>query len=758
MAILVELMNTTKHKPSELSPSGRIDPKWPQRGVGGIGRRDLLLGFVSGSALLLLRSVVRGQSVSGEDSTLISLAQDGYPHPLIGAPEDPSDWPAWRKALEKFREEARVKLHYTDALYRREEFGWVPSCFTCCFLMMNDERFLDARKGCYRVEPFLESEAKRFGGYDAVVLWQAYPRIGLDDRTQFDFYRDLPGGLGGLRDAVRRFHRSKVKVFLCYNPWDTGTRSGGEHHLETLTRMVGDLEADGIFLDTMDKAGGEFRERLDSIRKGVALEGEIALPMSSLHDHHLSWAQWFKDSPAPGVLRNKWFERRHMQHQISRWAEDHTDELHMAWMNGSGMMVWENVFGQWVGWSARDQSILRAMLPIQREFVSLFSGEDWIPLVPTEQAGVYASQWGRGDLRLWTLVNRTRGIAQGRLLAVEAQPGQSFFDLVSGQRVDGIMSDNRRILTGRIAPRGIGCFLAVTRRSRPRNLHSLLVCQRSLHRQRSEDSTSGKSEAIRTPVRRTRLFTQPPPGMARVPGTQCVMTVEFQVREVGFYAGHTTRPLTGSWLHQKSSFKREVSLSDFAMDETPVTNRQFAEFLEFSGYRPGMRENFLKHWVNGKIPADLEDHPVVYVTLDDARAYATWAGKRLPTEEEWQYAAQGPDTLAYPWGNTDDPGCRNGGEKGGTTPVRAYPGGRSPFGIYDLCGNVWELTESQHSDGRNRFLMLKGGSYYRANGSVWYFDGGPQPNRHLAKLLRFWPGVDRCGTIGFRCVVDLGLT
>ena len=145
----------------------------------------------------------------------------------------------------------------------------------------------------------------------------------------------------------------------------------------------------------------------------------------------------------------------------------------------------------------------------------------------------------------------------------------------------------------------------------------------------------------------------------------------------------------------------------------------------------------------------------MYVDLDDARSYARWAGKHLPTEEQWQYAAGGPTALAYPWGARFKPGCCNAGETGGTTPVLAFPNGRSPFGCYDMCGNTWEWTESQRSDGHTRFCMLKGGSWFQAKGSHWYADGGPQPTRHAAKFLLSWPGLDRCGTIGFRCVVDV---
>jgi hypothetical protein len=146
-----------------------------------------------------------------------------------------------------------------------------------------------------------------------------------------------------------------------------------------LARMVRDLNADGIFLDTMEKGAAGFRAKLDSIKPGIVLEGEGVPPLERMADHHASWAQHFQDSPAPGVLRHKWIERRHMQHQIWRWKFDHSAEIHTAWMNGSGVMVWENVFGAWVGWNARDRSLLRSMLPIQRRFVDLFCGDGWEP-------------------------------------------------------------------------------------------------------------------------------------------------------------------------------------------------------------------------------------------------------------------------------------------------------------------------------------------------------------------------------------------
>jgi len=308
---------------------------------------------------------------------------------IIRAPDDPKAWPAWRRQLKQWRAEARAKLRYDDSYYRQEAFAWTASDFACCFLMMCDLMFYDPEAGTYQVDSLLEYGRKEFGGFDSVVLWHAYPRIGFDQRNQFDFYRDMPGGLAALQSLTRTLHNHGVKVFIDYNPWDRGTRREENTDFDVLAELVQAMEADGIFLDTMQQAEA-LRDTLDASRSGAVLESELALPLSEVATHHMSWAQRFQDSHAPGVLRNKWFERRHMQHQIRRWDEDHTAELHTAWMNGSGMLVWENVFGSLKLWSPRDRSILRAMLPIQRRYRRLLSGEDWTPLVRTTPASIVA--------------------------------------------------------------------------------------------------------------------------------------------------------------------------------------------------------------------------------------------------------------------------------------------------------------------------------------------------------------------------------
>jgi formylglycine-generating enzyme required for sulfatase activity len=453
------------------------------------------------------------------------------------------------------------------------------------------------------------------------------------------------------------------------------------------------------------------------------------------------------------VLRAKWLESRHLQHQVRRWDRDHTAELHSAWMNGCGMMVWENVFGSRVPWSERDRSILRAMLPIQRRFAALFSGEGWTPLVPVPRTGQFASLWEGQGLRLWTLVNRTMQGIEGALLPVPALSRHRYFDLIAGKEIYPKLDGENVILTGGIPARGIGCFLSGPTQALSGDFERFLERQARLNLRSNFDAAVPPVTIKLKCVNPSRVHSRPPDGMVEVPAAKLELAIDMRVRECGFY--DATPPDGEVYEFQTRRFNRTVSFPRFAIDETPVTNAQFAQFLQASRYRPEYSENFLKHWRPGQPPPGKAEHPVVYVALEDARAYARWAGKRLPTEEEWQYAAQGRDGRLYPWGDHWEAGRCNETRTGQTTPVRAFGNGRSPFGCYDMCGNVWHWTESVRSDGRTRFCIIRGGSCYAAKGSNWYVDGGPRPVNFATKFLLLWPGLDRCSTVGFRCAADL---
>ena len=232
--------------------------------------------------------------------------------------------------------------------------------------------------------------------------------IGIDERNQFDFYRDVPG----IAELVAELQSRGIRVFVNYNPWDVGTRREPVADDVAIAELVRDLGADGVFLDTMKEAQQGLRAALDRVRPGIALEGESTLPLARVCDHQLSWAQWFSDSAVPGVLRARWFEQRHMLHHTRRWNRDHLEELHNAWLNGVGMLVWENVFGAWVGWNERDKELLRAIVSVQRAHAELLATGEWTPLAAASpDARVVASRWTDGETTLWALANRGEAYA-----------------------------------------------------------------------------------------------------------------------------------------------------------------------------------------------------------------------------------------------------------------------------------------------------------------------------------------------------------
>lgn len=130
-----------------------------------------------------------------------------------------------------------------------------------------------------------------------------------------------------------------------------------------------------------------------------------------------------------------------------------------------------------------------------------------------------------------------------------------------------------------------------------------------------------------------------------------------------------------------------VNTGAYRIDKYPVTNAQYARFVVATGHRPPL------HWDGGRIPPGLELHPVTMVSWYDANRYAAWAGKRLPTEAEWEKAARGADARRWPWGNEMDVSRLNTYYSvGSTTDVLRFPTGASPYGVLDMAGNVNQWT------------------------------------------------------------------
>ncbi|TDE99124.1 hypothetical protein EXU48_02805 [Occultella glacieicola] len=635
---------------------------------------------------------------SGERAEVLDEAK------ILAAPGTPANPPdqatlaAWRAQLHAWRRGARAR-YGTPSRYDDPAAAWASRCFTVAQVWLWDELFFDFDAQAFTPERFLDDARERFGGLDGVVLWHAYPVIGIDDRNQWDFY-DVPG----LAEAARALHEAGVAVFVDYNPWDTGTRRADGSDAVELAAVVRRLDADGVFLDTLKKADPDFVAALESARPGIGLEGESKLVTERIADHALSWAQWFADSEIPGVLRARWFERRHMQHHIRRWNRDHGAELRSAWLNGVGVMVWEVVFGVWVGWNDRDAATLRRMLPVQRTLHAWLTDGEWTPLIVCEPP-LYASAFDFGGVRLYTLVNTSAAdatyLARGR---------GSWLPLHDGDGVARPGPVEVTVPAGGIAalvrvPDGGAWPEEVAHLSRELAGQPPVADASFPHRRAVRLAAPEWTGPVAEPAAAAGLRS----GAVPVPAGERVLTVRFRQRETGMYDG---APYVEEWkplpprLHDQRTLERAVTIRPgVRVGALEVSATDYARFLEDIGEAPP----------SGGIGTG----SATGVSLARAREFAAWAGGRLPTEDEWQLAAARPGF-----------------------------GRRTPA--------VWNWTESEHSDGRTRFVMLKGGSEHVSQGSDWYTDGGVREPEFALKFLLPGLGVDASPSIGFRVCWDAG--
>jgi formylglycine-generating enzyme required for sulfatase activity len=665
----------------------------------------------------------------------------------------------WIRELTDWRREHLTRIGYNDANYRRPELQWAQRNFVHAQMMVEDRYFYDPVLGKYTIDRYLDDLEERFGGLDSVLLWYIYPNIGIDARNQFDLAHDLPGGIEGLRGAVADFHRRGVKVFLPTMPWDNGTRAQGEPDWNAIARLVKETGADGINGDTYNGVPRAFFDACDALGCPVVVQPESTISA----EEHLIWnvQSWGKKVPVdviPSVAKFKWLEPRHMINYENRWGRDRSNDLQYIFFNGVGYNAWENIWGIWNQFTPRDAAALRRIATLERKFAPLMVSLDWQPYAATLQAGVFASRFPGQGMTLWNLVNRNEYDVDGEQISVAHVQGACYYDAWNGVPLEPRIVGDRAVVTMSLEGRGYGALLALESGTQDLDLDAFLELMKGFARTPLNSlSTQWKSIPQRiVEIAKTDPMAEPPEGMIAIPAGD----FDFVVGGIEV-EGQTWEGVDFQYPWEKTArrgHRKWMQIRAFHIDRYPVTNAQFKRFLDDSRYEPRDAHNFLRDWVDGAPPQGWDAKPVTWVSIEDARAYALWAGKRLPHEWEWQYAAQGNDGRLYPWGNAwNDAAVPAVNRERRLLPpadVDAHPDGISPFGVMGMVGNVWQWTD-EYSDEHTRAAVLRGGSAYQPQTSHWYFPQAYRLDQH-GKYLLMAPCKDRSGCVGFRCVVDAG--
>jgi iron(II)-dependent oxidoreductase len=692
----------------------------------------------------------RGQQIPVPDCMNLHYAWDG----VLQAPCLTFTHDRWLRDLQHWRSERRIRVAYDPWRYELPALHWTQSSFIQPQMMVQDRYFYDPVAGRYTVDRYLDDLDRRYGGIDAVLIWSTYPNMGIDDRNQLEMVMSMPGGIDGVRKMVADFHRRGVRVLFPMMMWDEGTHPPPNSWPQDIAELMKQIDADGINGDTQDGVPLGFSVAAEKIGHPLAFEPEVSPSDEALSWNVMTWGQ-YSFPFIPMVDRFKWLETRHMVNISDRWNPDKTSDLQFTFFNGVGWESWENVWGIWIGITPRDAEATRRVAAIERGVAPFLVSPDWEPLYPTRNYGVYASRWPLGSDAVWTIVNRNSYDIAGQQMDVPVTAGIRYFDLYHGVELKPETDGQTAVLSFDMEASGYGAILATP--NEPGEAMKALM-QRMAAMTKEPLASFSHQPAIlpqsMVPIRPTSPASEAPEGMIKIPGG----LFDFEVVGTEIEGGGSPGvDVQYAWEDSPRRFhEKTMQVAPFYIDKYPVTNAQFKQFMDATNYMPKDSLNFLRDWKNGAYPVGWENRPVTWVSLEDARAYAQWAGKRLPHEWEWQLAAQGTDGRVYPWGNVwqfaNVPTPATGRTMPGPDPVDAHPAGASPYGVMDMVGNVWQWTD-EFVDEHTRAALLRGGEYYQPQGSIWYFPEAFRNDEH-SKLLLMAPGYDRSGGVGFRCVRD----
>lgn len=610
---------------------------------------------------------------------------------------------SWQQALTIAFQQRKIydKPSFDDAMYRREDLNWIRSAYVMHLVMAWDKEY-----------PELVDFAKRgkelYGGDDVICLWPTWPTLGVDPRNQFDMYRDLPGGLSGIRSMADSLHALGVKFFIAYNPWDTDTKK--EDHMKGLSALIRETNADGVVLDTKGESSKELQQAADDVKPGVIMYSEgmaVAKDMEGIVSGRVHNALYYP----PLLNLNKLINPQFAIFRVDEVNKEPIQrEYAVAFFNGYGTEINQFAPGH-PSWEKEQYRYLKRTTEILRSNSKVFTDGVLTPIVETKHDSIWVNKWEGKDKTVYTVFSlKPEGFA-GQLFSAKARDGYHFVDLWNHKEIrPGYVETNafHKKYLGTNNEGEVGCVAELPTlieyqlkgwklSVKGNNIRINGIVTNEMDLQRYEGDVviqifDGKELLDETIVTLT-------PGVPRlisevVKATSGSSKSMILVKGGSYHFKPTPRPDEFIAYPKTDTI---IGIKSFYIDKNVVTNSEFRKFNPAAN-----------------IPDNNE--PVVNISLEEAQAYAKSVGKRLPTEAEWQYAAE------------KNPG---------------------------IVGPVWQLTSDVYQSGSYTYIMMKGRSSFHPQSSWWYVQQAPKDPRYRQYLLRVSPGFERNSTVGFRCVKDL---
>jgi hypothetical protein len=302
---------------------------------------------------------------------------------------------------------------------------WIKKNYITHFTFAYGKESFNYKKTKFNIKKVIK-EGQEFGGYDSLIFWHQYPRLGLDNTNQWEMYKYLPEEYESIQKIVKECHKNRIKFFIPFKPWDVKSNESLDHHAKSLEDFIAKTNIDGFFLDTMSSLPDSFltiQKKFPSFEfasEGTPKEQRQIEQLTSSWDQIGDIRRNYKVEIEANMFRFVFPE--HPLNMVSRWSvgSDKDSIIKRAAFNGMGLVIWQDVFGAWLPFSNKQKQQIKKLKNVFNKYHKIVFGSNSVPLIETLSNGLICNQFcNDNNQKILAIYNFTNKSTKGPLVALE---------------------------------------------------------------------------------------------------------------------------------------------------------------------------------------------------------------------------------------------------------------------------------------------------------------------------------------------------